>query len=211
MRILIVDDHPIYAEGLRNLLRSRDYRDVEVARGGEAAVELARAWGPEVVLMDISMPGMDGIQATRLIKAESPEVQIIILTSLGDSESLIEAVRAGASGYLVKTLGGDELIACLEGLRDGKNPFSAGLEDELLSELRRSSAPRAGGGPTPELSPRAREILGLLAEGLTYKEIGARLFLSERTIKYHIEQIKRSLGLESKAELVDFWRHEGGA
>jgi len=204
MRILIVDDHPIYAEGLRNLLGSRDYRDVEVATDGASAVELAIERRPDVVLMDISMPGIDGIQATRLIHDRDPEAKIIILTSLGDSESLIEAVKAGASGYLLKTLDGDELIECLESLQKGRNPFSPGLGDALLLELRSPSRPGAASEAT--LGSRAESILGLLSEGLTYKEIGARLFLSERTIKYHIEQIKRSLGLDSKAQLVDYWR-----
>lgn len=209
MRILIVDDHPIYAEGLRNLLRSRDYLDVEVANDGTAAVAVAATWKPAVILMDIGMPGMDGIEATRRIKESDGEVKIIILTSLGDSDSLIEAVKAGASGYLVKSLDGDELIDCFEGLREGKNPFSAGLGDLLLNEVRRSASTP---GPDPreeQLGARGRTILGLLAEGLSYKEIGARLSLSERTIKYHIEQVKKVLGLASKAQLVDYWR-EGG-
>lgn len=206
MKILIVDDHPVYAEGLRNLLRSRDYLDVEVANDGESAVAKAAAWKPEVVLMDIGMPGMDGIEATRLIKRGDGEVKIIILTSLGDGDSLIEAVKAGASGYLVKSLDGDELIECFESLRGGKNPFSAGLGDMLLDEVRRSAAAPAPDRREERLGARGRTILGLLAEGLSYKEIGARLSLSERTIKYHIEQVKKALGLASKAQLVEYWR-----
>jgi DNA-binding NarL/FixJ family response regulator len=211
MRILIVDDHPVYAEGLRNLLRSRDYLDVEVANDGAAAIATAAAWKPEVILMDIGMPGMDGIEATRLIKEADGEVKIIILTSLGDSDSLIEAVKAGASGYLVKSLDGDELIDCFESLREGKNPFSAGLGDMLLDEVRRSTAAPPLDRGDEGLGARGRTILGFLAEGLSYKEIGAKLSLSERTIKYHIVQVKKILGLESKAQLVDYWRAKVGS
>jgi DNA-binding NarL/FixJ family response regulator len=210
MRVLIVDDHPIYAEGLRNLLRSRDYGEVEIASDGAAAVERASAWKPEVVLMDVNMPVMDGIQATRLIKRGNPEAKVVMLTSLGDEENLVEAVRAGASGYLLKTSGADQMIECFELLQEGKNPFSAGLMDVLLQEFRQRE-PRQAKGGGEALAPRAKEILRLLSESLTYKEIGSRLFLSERTIKYHIECIKKTLGLESKAELMDYWRERGGS
>jgi len=203
--ILIVDDHPIYAEGLRNLLESRGFGDTVLVRSGAEAVERVKRDTPEVVLMDIAMPGMDGIEATRLIMAECPEAKIIMLTSLGDEESLFKAVAAGACGYLLKTLDGDELARCLTELRQGKNPFAATLQDRILSEFRRRGTfpprPRAS---LPALSARQREVLDLLAEGLPYKVIGSRMFISERTVKFHIRQIKDILGLESNETLVAF-------
>jgi two-component system NarL family response regulator len=207
MMILIVDDHPIYAEGLKNLLESRGFGDAVLARNGAEAVECVKRAIPDVVLMDIAMPGMDGIRTTELIMAECPQAKIIMLTSLGDEESLFRAIAAGACGYLLKTLDGDELARCLVELRDGKNPFASTLEDRILSEFRRRGAlpsrPRAS---MSSLSERQRKVLELLADGLTYKVIGSRLFISERTVKFHIRQIKDILRVESNEALVAFVR-----
>ena len=150
MRVLIVDHPPYLYQGLRNLLCSRDYRDVQVATGGEEAVELARSWRPDVVLMDIAMPGMGGIRATELIKAENADAKIVMLTSFGDDESLVEAVRAGASGYVVKSVRGDELIACSRSGRTARVPSPRGLEDVLLAELRKTADIGVHGAVKPQ-------------------------------------------------------------
>jgi two-component system NarL family response regulator len=203
MKILVVDDHPIYAEGLRNLLAAFNYSDVLVARDGDEAVALAAEARPDVILMDIGMPGKDGIEAAAEIKRSDPGVKIVMLTSLAEDDSLFRAVRAGASGYLLKTLDGDELQRCLSDLEAGKNPFSPGLEDSILSAFRRGAS---GPAPAKGLSSRQREVLALLARGSSYKAIGAELFISERTVKFHVEQIKAILGLETKEELVAYAR-----
>lgn len=206
MKILIVDDHPIYAEGLKNLLLSWNYDEVSIARDAPEALVMARQTKPDVVLMDISLPGMDGIQATIEMKREHPDMKIVMLTSLGEEESLFRAIRAGASGYLIKTLNGEELVNCLSDLKTGKNPFSPGLEDTILSELRRSyAAPEAMAEKGDQyLTRRQREVLRLMAKGNSYKQIGKELFISERTVKFHIEQAKASLGLKTKEQLIDF-------
>ena len=153
------------------------------------------------------MPGMDGIEATRLITKANPGIKVIILTSLGDSETLIEAVKAGASGYLLKNLDGDELIDCLRSLAAGKNPFSGGARGVPAPRIPARLAPQRRGRARGRAWGRGpRRSLRFLCEGLTYKQIGAELFISERTIKYHIERTKKSLGLETKAQLVDYWR-----
>jgi DNA-binding NarL/FixJ family response regulator len=206
MRILIVDDHPIYAEALRNLLASWGYDDTLIAGDGSDAVARAQEARPEVVLMDIGLPGMDGIEATIEIRRISPATKVVMLTSLGDEESLLRAIKAGASGYLIKTLSGEELVRCLSDLQEGRNPFSPGMEDKLLAELRRgcdAAGPIEAEGDGPSLTRRQREVLRLMAQGRSYKEIGRELFISERTVKFHVEQAKATLGTKSKGKLIE--------
>jgi DNA-binding NarL/FixJ family response regulator len=211
MKILIADDHPIYAEGLRNLLLTWNYSDVVIARNGVEAVALAMETLPDVILMDISMPQMDGIKATAEIKSRLRDVKIIMLTSLAEEEHLFRAIKAGASGYLIKTLDGETLVRCLSDLNEGRNPFSAGLEESLLSEFKRGYD--AGGNSRDstgrKLSARQLEVLGLLSRRLSYKEIGKELFISERTVKFHIERIKALLDLKTKEELIEFAQERG--
>jgi DNA-binding NarL/FixJ family response regulator len=205
MKILIVDDHPIYAEGLRNLLASWGYEDTAVAVNGPEAIDLAAALRPDVAFMDIGLPGMDGIAATAEIRAVSPETKVVMLTSLGDEESLLRAIKAGASGYLIKTLSGEELSRCLGDLKEGRNPFSAGMEDRLLAELRRGYQAQPPHNPAPEapsLTRRQLDVIRLMAKGRSYKEIGRELFISERTVKFHVEQAKLALGTKSKESLI---------
>lgn len=207
MKILIVDDHPLYVEGLRNLLESWNYTEVAVARDGQEAIQSADSFSPKVILMDINMPGMDGIAATREIKRRQPAVKVVMLTGLGEEERLFEAVEAGASGYLLKNVEGAELVRCLTDLEEGKNPFSAGLEDLLLARFREGLADsHAASLAEPALNPRQREVLDLLAQGKSYKEIGAALFISERTIKFHVARVKEILGLKTHDELAEYAR-----
>jgi DNA-binding NarL/FixJ family response regulator len=209
MKILIADDHPIYIEGLKNLLAACNYSDVDVARDGFEAVDKTVELKPDLVLMDIRMPGKDGIQATAEIKKAVPSAKIVMLTSLAEDESLIRAVKAGASGYLLKTLDGAELARCLSDIEAGKDPFSSGLEESLLSAFRNEGEGASGSdGPHPLLTGRERQVLALIAQGRSYKEIGTELFISERTVKFHVERLKAALGLNTKEELASFARKQ---
>lgn len=206
MKILIVDDHPIYAEGLKNLLASWGFTDTTVAGDGPEAIARATDMRPDVVLMDIGLPGMDGIEAATEIKKNLSGTKIVMLTSLGEEESLLRAIKAGASGYLIKTLSGEELVRCLRDLEAGKNPFSPGMEERLLAELRRSystTAPSGTEGAVSCLTGRQRDVLRLIAKGRSYKEIGQELFISERTVKFHVEQAKLAFGTKSKEQLIE--------
>ncbi|MFW5991685.1 MAG: response regulator [Halanaerobiaceae bacterium] len=226
MRIMIADDHPLFAEGLRNLLRSNEFEIVEIVKDGENAIETACREKPDVILMDIGMPVINGIEATCRIKEKLNEVKIIILTSFEEEESLIRAVKAGASGYLLKSLDGKELIEGLRELEKGKNPFSPGLEDFLLNTIRQTDPINGDDNknhknnngeefdnknkqyeklkcePEEIFSDRQLQVIRLLVKGFTYQEIGDRLFLSERTIKYHMEQIKKKLDLKTQAQVI---------
>jgi two-component system NarL family response regulator len=163
--------------------------------------------------MDIRMPGCDGLEATRLIKAKMPEARIVILTTSAEDDDLFEAIKAGACGYLVKSIDTETLVEALDQAQEGTPPFSPGLAAKLLDEFARVSGP---GGPAPPagsaaadqkpsaavLSSRQLEVLRLVADGLSYKEVGARLYLSPRTVKYHMAEIIDRLHLENRAQVL---------
>ena len=203
MRIVIADDHPLYVEGLENLLRN-DFEIVSTVTDGSQAIRAAREKMPDVILMDINMPVLNGIEATRQISAEMPEIKIIILTSFEEEESLFRAIQAGAAGYLLKNLDGEDIIAGLMELSKGKNPFSPGLEERILREFQRSYRPRGEGAfhLADKLTDRQLEIIELLIQGLTYREIGEAIFISERTVKYHVSKIKEVLEVNTHEQII---------
>lgn len=217
MRILLADDHGLFLEGLSNLLRAGGYQVVGAAKDGLEALKLARARHPDVILMDVRMPGCDGLTATRLIQAEMPECKIVMLTTSAEDSDLFEAIRSGASGYLLKNLQPDQLFNYLAGLSRGEAPLSRELSARLLREfahqaeaLDQQAATGFRSEPScPELTPRQREILVLAADGLTYKEIGAALNLSENTVKYHMGEVLQRLHLKNREQAVAFARRSG--
>lgn len=217
MRILLVDDHGLFLEGLQNLFRAGGYTVVGAARDGLEALQLARSLRPDVILMDIRMPRCDGLCATRQIHAELPEVKIVMLTTSAEDADLFEAIKCGASGYLLKNLEPDQLFDYLAGLERGEAPLSRELSARLLAELAEQAAAlegRAAGEPPdapldPELTPRQREILELVASGLSYKEVGARLIVSENTVKYHMGEVLRRLHLKNREQAVTYALRSG--
>lgn len=226
MRILIVDDHDLLVEGLSNLLRSRGFEVVGTAPDGKAGVEQALRLQPDLVLMDISMPIMDGLAATRIIKARQPEIKIVILTTSAEDEDLFEAVKSGAAGYLLKNTSGDSFIEALQGLGEGTPPFSPGLAAHLLSEFARLADKREDTGQstakpaevpqdqaadrdTVRLTERQAEVLQLVASGLTYKEAGLKLSLSPHTVRYHMSEIMAMLHLENRSQVIAYAAKHG--
>jgi DNA-binding NarL/FixJ family response regulator len=212
MRILLADDHGLFLEGLQNLLRAGGYQVVGAAHDGMEALQLARVLHPDVILMDIRMPGCSGLIATLLIQAEMPEIKIVMLTTSTEDADLFEAIKSGASGYLLKNLEPNELFDYLAGLSRGEAPLSPELSARLLREFahqaavldERAATDLPGGPPTPELTPRQREILVLVADGLTYKEVGAALNVSENTIKYHMGEVLQRLHLKNREQVVAY-------
>ncbi len=210
MRILLADDHALFVEGLRALLQAAGHQVVGAARDGLEALRLARALHPEVVLMDVRMPTCDGLQATRLLQAEMPEVRVVMLTTSTEDDDLFEALRSGASGYLLKTTEPARLYGYLQGLAEGEPPLSPGLSARILKAFAQGAAPAEArprgpgdeGGGDGELSPREREVLELVVAGLTYKEAAAQLYISERTVKYHMAQVLRRLHLRNREQVV---------
>lgn len=214
MRVLLVDDNYLMLEGLQNLLEVHDIKVAGMAADGLEAVTLARTLKPDVILMDIRMPRCDGLKATRLIKAEKPEMKIIVLTTSTDDQDLFEAVKSGACGYLLKSMDADGLVEALTQAQEGVPPFSPGLAAKLLNEFARISKPAAASRASPGeastaisgnvLNQRQVEVLKLVSQGLTYKEVGTRLALSPRTVKYHMAEIMDRLHLDNRAQVLAY-------
>ena len=211
MSVLLADDHRLLLEGLSNLLEAHNIQVAGLANDGLEAIKLARSLHPDVILMDIRMPRCDGLRATRVIKAEMPEIKIVILTTSTEDQDLFEAIKSGACGYLLKSMDAEELVEALDQVQQGIPPFSPGLATRLLSEFARlaplpsaAPPPAAPPGPPGGLTARQREVLALVAEGLSYKEVGARLGLAPRTIKYHMGEIMAALHLEHRAQVLAY-------
>jgi two-component system NarL family response regulator len=163
-----------------------------------------------VILMDIRMPRLDGLGAIRIIKSKLPEVKIVVLTVAADDQDLFAAIKNGACGYLLKTQKTEDFFSLLEDLARGEAPLAPGLATRILHEFARQADMKAAGGKRGELlSARALQVLTLAAQGLSNKEVGARLFIAERTVKYHMGEILSRLHAENRAEVVEYARRQG--
>ncbi|MGE5617826.1 MAG: response regulator [Sphingomonadaceae bacterium] len=208
LRILLVDDHSLFRAGMASLLTSREgFEVVGQAADGAAAVEAARALRPDLVLMDLHMPGTNGIEATRRIRAELPEVKVVVLTVSDRDEDLFEAIKNGAHGYLLKNLEPEELFDYLAGISRGEAPISRAMASRLLAEFAAQAARAREAPPVEpidELTGREREVLKLVAAGATNKEIAARLTLTENTVKNHLRNILEKLHLENRVQAAAY-------
>jgi two-component system NarL family response regulator len=213
MRILLADDHALFLDGLKNLLTLNGVQVVGTARNGLEAFEKTLQLHPEIVLMDIRMPGCDGIAATRLIKAERPEVKIVMLTTSTDEPDLLEAIKSGADGYLLKSLETGPFLSYLQGVERGEAAVSREVSGALLRAIahRGQEAQRWGEpeGDVPALTPRQVEILRLVAQDLSNKEIADRLSVSEHTVKYHLGEIFQRLGLKNRDQAAEYAMRKG--
>ncbi len=202
MRVLIVDDHALFRDGLRSLLEARGIDVVGEAANGREAVELARALRPDIVLMDLTMPEVDGLTATRILATELPEVKVVALTASDDEADLFEAIKSGAYGYLLKNLEAEEFFLALEAVHNGIPVFTPRLARRVLQELQRSEGTRV---PDVALTERERELLELLVQGVTSnRELAQRLFISENTVKYHLRNIMTKLHAENRAQVIAY-------
>ena len=204
--VLVVDDHPVLRAGLAQLLEQAEGIALTgVAADGAEGVELAMAREPDVVLMDLEMPGVDGIEATRRIRASREQTQVVVLTSFSDRARILDALDAGAAGYLLKDAEPDELLRGIRAAAAGQAPLAPRAASELLAD-------RFEGRPAAELTPREREVLEMVAEGLPNKLIARRLDISEATVKAHLTRIFERLGVSDRTQAA-LWaqRHGLGA
>lgn len=208
MKILLVDDHALFCEALQNLLTLHGYQVVGTAGDGLEALEEARRLRPDLILMDIEMPGCDGLTATRLINAEMPDTKIVMLTVAQQDEVLFESLKSGASGYLLKSSRASQLLLHLGQLAEGQAALSPGLADKILEEFARMGRQLESNSEqveeTADLTERQREILTLIVQGMTYEEMGQTLCLSERTIRYHVDEIIQRLHLENRSQVIAY-------
>lgn len=219
MRVLLVDDHPLFLDGLRNLLLARGINVIGLARDGLEAQAQASALRPNLIVMDLHMPRCNGVEATRAIKAELPETRIVMLTVSENERDLFEAIKAGAAGYLLKNLDAGEFVKLLAAVMRDEAPLPPALAARLVAEWTSPIPPgetpplvppaRGEGGAPAELTPRQWEILQLIAEGMTYKEAGAALHLSEAGVKYHMGRILDLLHLTDREQALAFARQRG--
>jgi len=211
IRVLLVDDHPLFRKGIASLLSSEPgFEVLGEASNGQEAIEKARDLMPDVILMDISMPGVNGLEATQRIKQEIPYVRIVILTVSDEDQNLFEAIKSGAQGYLLKKIEPQTLFQTLRGVLEGEAPLSRVMATKLLAEFARqrraASEPRT---PTATLTEREKEVLGLLAAGKTNKEIAGALAIAENTVKNHLKNILEKLHLENRVQAATFALREG--
>ncbi len=200
MRILLVDDHALFRDGVASLLQAWGHEVVGQAADGAPAIELAGTTSPDVVLMDVRMPRVSGLEATAEIKARHPEVAIVILTVSEDESDLFRAIKAGAQGYLLKNLEAPQLRSMLEGVARGEPAISPQTAARIIDEFLRSP----GGAPPPaqRLTERELEVLQLVTAGLRNREIAAELGISENTAKFHLKNIVEKLHAQNRAELA---------
>ena len=209
-RLLIADDHALAREGLRSMLANEpDLQIVGEAKDGEEALNLSRRFRPELVLMDVRMPKMDGLEATRAIKEVSPQTAILIVTTYESQEYLVEAIKAGAAGYILKDASHEEIIEAVRRVRNGESPLDPELAARLLRRLASEGEARRGtGGPhaapnaVEPLTPRELEVLGLMKLGRTNREIAGDLVISLGTAKNHVEHIISKLGVSDRTRAV---------
>ncbi|SMC41845.1 response regulator [Sporomusa malonica] len=202
MKILLVDDQALVLEGLRSFLLAKGYEVVGTARNGAEALVKFEMLRPELVLMDIQMEGCNGIEATRIIKRDYPDAKIVMLTAIETDRNLIAAIQAGAEGYLLKDMEPDSFIGHLAAITTGEMPFAPGLARRLLKKLS-DHRPREGdSGEARKLTKRQTELLQLLAQGLTYKEIAGQLGLAVDTVRYHIKEILAKTQLANRVQLI---------
>ena len=208
--VVLVDDHPVWRDGVRTDLESSGVAEVigEASDGGEG-IEVALDKVPDVVLMDLQMPTVSGVEATRRIREEAPNVRVLVLSASAEENHVLEAVKAGASGYLLKSSTSQELTDAVRRVHSGEPVFTASLAGLVLDEFRRVASGEPSRSDEPQLTPRENEVLKLVAKGYAYKEIGEKLFISTKTVQNHVQNILTKLQLRKRYELMRYAIQKG--
>lgn len=203
VRVLLADDHPLFRNGVAALLQARGYEVVAQVNNGLEALEKARELRPDLILMDINMPQLDGLAATRVLTAEDANARVVMLTISDTDENLFEAIKSGAQGYLLKNTETESFFEMLDGVTQGEAPIPRLLAGKILHEFARQGAAEQKDEPAV-LSDREQQILSHVADGLINRDIAARINLSENTVKYHLKNILQKLHLRNRAQAVAY-------
>ncbi|MFB4315677.1 response regulator [Actinomadura sp. 21ATH] len=206
---MVVDDHPMWRDAVARDLAEAGHEVVATAGEGKAAIRIAAAARPQVAVVDLQLPDVGGVEVTRHLVAADPPVRVLVLSASGEQQDVLDAVKAGATGYLLKSAGRAEFLDAVRRTGDGDAVFTPGLAGLVLGEYRRlAAAPRADDG-APRLTERETEVLRLVAKGLTYKQIAERLVLSHRTVQNHVQNTLGKLQLHNRVELVRYAIEKG--
>ncbi|MFI6446463.1 response regulator [Kitasatospora sp. NPDC050543] len=211
VRVMVVDDHPMWREAVSRDLAEAGLDVVATAGDGEEAVRRARACTPQVVVLDLNLPGLPGAEVCRQVVAQDPSVRVLVLSASGEHQDVLEAVKSGATGYLVKSAGREELLDAVRRTAVGDAVFTPGLAGLVLGEFRRlATEPASASAPAcPQLTARETEVLRLVAKGLSYRQIADRLVLSHRTVQNHVQNTLGKLQLHNRVELVRYAIEQG--
>jgi DNA-binding NarL/FixJ family response regulator len=211
IKVMVVDDHPMWRDSVARDLTEAGLQVVATASNGTEALNRAPAARPNVVVLDLQIPAPNGVEVTARLVKDDPTLRVLILSASGEQDDVLEAVKAGATGYLVKSASRDELLAAVRRVAEGDTVFTPGLAGLVLGEYRRlSDSPADARDPdTPRLTDRETEVLRLVAKGLSYKQIAGRLFLSHRTVQNHVQNTLRKLQLHNRVQLVRYAIEQG--
>ena len=200
MRVLIIDDHALFRVGLQGLLEQRGIEVADAVASGMDGIQRAHELAPDIVLLDLRMPDMGGLEVLQKLRESESSIPVVMLTTSNDEADLIKSLRSGAQGYLLKDMEPDELVSALRDIEKGKNVVAQDLTDALARLVQGDSAGADDEGPFSDLTPREMEILCLLAEGQSNKLIARNLGISDGTVKLHVKAILRKLGIHSRVE-----------
>jgi DNA-binding NarL/FixJ family response regulator len=209
-RVIVVDDHPMWRDGVARDLSEAGYEVVAAVGEAPQAVRLGTSLRPEVMIVDLQLAGGSGVEVIRGVLTSHPQARILVLSASAEQQDVLEAVKAGALGYLVKSAGREEFLEAVRRTAEGDAVFTAGLAGLVLGEYRRlAAAPASAGSDAPRLTERETEILRLVAKGLSYKQIAERLVLSHRTVQNHVQNTLGKLQLHNRVELVRYAIEQG--
>jgi DNA-binding NarL/FixJ family response regulator len=210
IRVMVVDDHPMWRDAVARDLGDAGFEVVATASDGRAALNRAPAARPDVVVLDLQIPAPNGVEVTAALVEADPTVRVLILSASGEQDDVLAAVKAGATGYLVKSASRSELVDAVSRVARGDTVFTPGLAGLVLGEYRRlSDTPAAAADDTPRLTDRETEVLRLVAKGLSYKQIAERLVLSHRTVQNHVQNTLRKLQMHNRVQLARYAIEKG--
>ncbi|MEJ7834094.1 MAG: response regulator transcription factor [Nocardioides sp.] len=209
IRVMVVDDHPMWRDAVERDLQAAGFDVVGVAANGSEAIARFPACRPQVVVLDLQIPAPGGVEVTAQVLQQDPSARVLILSASGEQSDVLEAVKAGATGYLVKSASREELLDAVRRVAKGDTVFTPGLAGLVLGEFRRMSEPTTADPMQPQLTERETEVLKMVAKGMSYKQIAERLVLSHRTVQNHVQNTLRKLQMHNRVELTRYAIEQG--